>query len=434
MADSDRTLQVFIDILTREVGEKRAKEILAEASQGTADLRDETNRATDTTEQFNIKGRAQFLLFSEMNKILPGLGTALHAAFAGPLGPIILVGIAIAAAKNALDGYNKSLDEMGDAAVAGHAEAIQNLQTAWDDVNKSMAKYFADMHAKAEDDPTKVLIANLKQVLQLQYEIEKKQLELLGAPQDRKDALEDAHAAKTAALLELEKGQAIADMTNAQLALDRDKERKVLADARAKSQADELKDLQSGKPPGELVQAQKDLAGWQGNLSWDKVAVAMGLMSGSAIEYDQRQIDEAQQKVNQITALRERRISQLQSGKTATEIEQAEADTAFNNDISRGETARKRVNELSGPQGDLAQAALRESIAHSGRTGSAIIEEAKTLVDRNAKQFADIAATLKYYNAHAGSVNAEIAALRNELARHASELAQHAGQLGNLPH
>jgi len=78
---------------------------------------------------------------------------------------------------------------------------------------------------------------------------------------------------------------------------------------------------------------------------------------------------------------------------------------------------------LSGPQGEIAQTALREATAASGRSGIEIIKAAQDLVRQNAQQYSDIAATLRYFSTHAGRVNDEIAALKNEMAAHARQLA-----------
>lgn len=86
------------------------------AASGMEDVKEGTEKAAGATEQFNIHGRAQFLLFSEINRIAPGLGTALHAAFAGPLGPIILAGVAIAEVVKYLKEENAELDKQAEAA------------------------------------------------------------------------------------------------------------------------------------------------------------------------------------------------------------------------------------------------------------------------------------------------------------------------------
>jgi hypothetical protein len=86
------------------------------AAGATQDLTGATGKADDATKEFNIRGRAQFLLFSELNKIVPGLGTALHAAFAGPLAPLIVLGFAIAEVMSKLKEQNAELDRQAESA------------------------------------------------------------------------------------------------------------------------------------------------------------------------------------------------------------------------------------------------------------------------------------------------------------------------------
>lgn len=175
MADTDKTLEILIKL--GYINQDQAKAAAADLEK-IGETTEETGRST---EEFNVKGRAQFMLFEQINRILPGLGTTMHAAFTGPLGPIILVGIAIASAKKALDDYNTSLDKLGEEAAAGHAEQIKAISDAWDKVEQSMAKYFADMQAAAQDkDPTKTLIENLKNLEEEQYKATLKEMELAG--------------------------------------------------------------------------------------------------------------------------------------------------------------------------------------------------------------------------------------------------------------
>jgi len=436
MADSAKILEVLLRLnVIGQADVKAANDLLDNTKDTTADFRKETEKATDATEQYNIHGRAQFLLFSEINRIVPGLGEAMHAAFAGPLGPIILVGIAIAAAKNALDSYNQSLDKMGESAAAGHAEQIQAVRDAWDHVEEGMAKYFTDLQAAAKDrDPTSILIANLKALQEEQFKAEIEQMKLLGRPQAEIDAAKDQHDKKTVALLQEERNLRVADLANAQFAVDKDKERAALADARVASRKAELDLLQKSDPDLEArtEKARKTFEFYQKQLEETK--------SGGYAEdipVVQKKLDEAASALGVLEneqRLRGLRAGELTSANQTDLDAKAAADKALADDKSRAVAAQNRITELSGPQGEIAQTALRESVAASGRSAIELITEAKNLVQNHANLFPDIAATLRYYNTHAGSVNSEIAALKNEMAQHARDIEAIQHQNANLPH
>ncbi|MGA9452607.1 MAG: hypothetical protein WBW41_14825 [Verrucomicrobiia bacterium] len=414
MADENNKLQLVIEVLTKEVGEKRAKEILAEAKVGTDDLTRETEKSTTATEDFNVHGRAQFLLFSEINRILPGLGTAMHAAFAGPLGPIILVGVAIAAAKNALNEYNAELDKMGDAAAAGHAQAIQAVRDAWDNVEEGMAKYFADLQAAAQDkDPTTTLIKNLKALEEETFKARIEQMKLLGRPQAEIDAAKDEHDRKTVAMLQEEKNMRVADLANAQFAIDKDKERAALADARVKSRKDELEALQKPDPD---LEARVEKA--RGTLEFrQKQLTEAGYQD---VPEATRLRDEAKSALNVLMneqRLRERRRQELEDKQQADLTAKAEAGRALTADQSKAVSAQTRITELSGPQGEITQTGLRESVDAAARHGNEVIEEANKLIKSHRDLFGELAATLRYYNQRGGGTDPEIAALWAEINR-----------------
>ena len=435
MADADKTLKLLLEmgVVGRE-DVKAANDLLGETKDTTKDFTKETDKSAEATQGFNVQGRAQYLLFSEMNRLLPGLGTAMHATFAGPLAPIILVGVAIAAAKSALSEYNAELDKLGEDAAAGHAEAIAAIRDAWSSVEDGMSKYFVDLGAAARDkDPTSTLIKNLKALQEEQFKVEIEQMKLLGRPQTEIDAAKDEHDRKTVALLQEERSLRVADLANAQFAIDKDKERAALADARVKSHADELKKLQDenapgGKPTGELEAAQRRLKQLQDQWLFSPTAQAVGITSAAEMEQHQKEIAAAQEDVNRIEAQRRRRQKQLEDEAQAEKTAKAEADKKLADDEARAVAAQTRITELSGPAGEIVQTGLREHVEEAGRKASETIEDAKTMIKNHVDLFGSLAATFKYYNTHAGSMNAEVEALHREIARINSVLAAHAQQ------
>ena len=438
MADADKTLKLLLEmgVVGRE-DVKAANDLLSETKDTTKDFTKETDKSAEATQGFNVQGRAQFLLFSEINRILPGLGTAMHAAFAGPLAPIILIGVGIAAAKSALSEYNAELDKWGEDAAAGHAEAIAAVRDAWDSVEEGMAKYFVDLQTAAQDkDPTSTLIKNLKALQEEQFKAEIEQMKLIGRPQAEIDARKDEHDKKTVALLEQERSLRVAELANAQFAIEKDRERAALADARVKTHADELKKLQDenapgGKPTGELEAAQKRLKQLQDQWLFSPAAQAIGITSGAEMEQHQKEIAAAQEDVNRIEAQRRARQKQLEDEAQAEKTAKAEADKKLADDQARAVAAQSRITELSGPQGEIVQTGLREHVQEAGRRASETIEDAKAMIKNHTDLFGSLAATFKYYNEHAGSMNAEVEAIRREIQRINSVLAVHAQQTMN---
>lgn len=417
MADTDKTLEILIKL--GYINQDQAKAAAADLEK-IGETTEETGRST---EEFNVKGRAQFMLFEQINRILPGLGTTMHAAFTGPLGPIILVGIAIASAKKALDDYNTSLDKLGEEAAAGHAEQIKAISDAWDKVEQSMAKYFADMQAAAQDkDPTKTLIENLKNLEEEQYKATLKEMELADQPQAQIDAFKDEHDKKTVRNLMEERRLREQDQIAAEAAVDTDKKAAASADARINSRKAEVENL--GKPDPALEAAQKRLADL--SAQWMPKLGRLANSPEDMAEY-QRQMDEAQGDVNRITDAIARRKRQLADANQADLTAKAEADKKLSEDQGKAVAAKSRVGELSGPQGEIAQTGLGRSVEESGRAANATIDQAKTMIKNHTDLFGSLAATFKYYNHNAGSMANEVAALHQEI----EDINK---QLAGLPH
>ncbi len=108
------------------------------------DERHAEEEAGHAIEEVTGHGRAQHMVFSELNKIVPGLGHAIHAAFAGPLGPIILLGTGIAEVTSKLAEFNEELDKQAQA--NANADFLGNILGRLKEVASaaSDAQAFAD--------------------------------------------------------------------------------------------------------------------------------------------------------------------------------------------------------------------------------------------------------------------------------------------------
>ena len=82
------------------------------------------------------------LLFTEINRILPGLGHELHAAFLGPVGAVIAFASVVDAAKSQLEAFNKALDDAAESDAAHNfAEGIRAMNDALAEGIKKIADY-----------------------------------------------------------------------------------------------------------------------------------------------------------------------------------------------------------------------------------------------------------------------------------------------------
>ena len=76
----------------------------------------DTEAASAATEEHNKHLEGSRLLLGELNKIVPGLGHMLHAAFAGPIGPAFALAMVVYEVKKSIDETNEALDKMGEKA------------------------------------------------------------------------------------------------------------------------------------------------------------------------------------------------------------------------------------------------------------------------------------------------------------------------------
>ncbi len=90
------------------------------ATPAAADLGKEFDKTGEHMTQFGSKGREIYILFAELNRLIPGLGDSLRSLNAVGLNPVIatlsLVALAFYESKKAITDWNKSLDDSAAAA------------------------------------------------------------------------------------------------------------------------------------------------------------------------------------------------------------------------------------------------------------------------------------------------------------------------------
>ncbi|HXR47600.1 MAG TPA: hypothetical protein VN784_09185 [Candidatus Limnocylindrales bacterium] len=409
--------QAALEALDRQIGRAKAlkqdyAELQAQRDTVAQSLKENvaiTNDAADAedalgkkTEEFNVHGRSQFLLFSEINRIMPGLGESMHAAFAGPLGPIILAGIAIAAAKKALDGYNAALDAMGESAAKPFGESVQDLQTMWDTATQSLGKYEAALDAAGTDrDPTSTMIQRQKELDEARLEgiktaiiaegkLEEATLRASMAGQDpkkitaaveaakeRNQAVVDSlDAGKKAAELQKELDESLAKQPELHKAAQAAEQPAQTAAAKAKNLEDTLKHLRAANAPGakaadeaagglttigdlnKLMQLRQDME----DLRAGKLAAPQEMARRVAnIDFSGMTRDQVDNAIrNASHALDLQRSEQIKLEKNAEDIFEAQA-TADEALATAREAEKKNQQRIGALPGEISQAKSVES-------------------------------------------------------------------------
>jgi len=202
---------------------------------------------TDTgADDAKAQAESMAAALAQIEKIAPGVGDAIAAAFSGPLAPVIILGMAIGEVKKLLDDYNADLDRQADEAYQPHIDAVNRVQTAWDNAAESYGEYLAKLDNAGKDpDPTKTEISRAKEVAvaelegkkQIQDEKAKKELDDLrksGASSEEIAAVrERQRTASDAIQTEIERAKGSSSLTAEQA--ERDKNKSTIEDAATKA-------------------------------------------------------------------------------------------------------------------------------------------------------------------------------------------------------
>ena len=165
MSDEVRNIQVKITTPADLSGLKNTAQATDELKGGTKNLTAEVAAAEGAQKEHNLHLENSRLLFTELNKIVPGLGHTLHAAFSGPLGPVIILAGAIEYLTEKIRENDKALDEAGEAAKTGEfAAGIAAAKVTMDEAAKSASDYSIAIGQIAQHEVTiaQALDAQLK--------------------------------------------------------------------------------------------------------------------------------------------------------------------------------------------------------------------------------------------------------------------------------
>jgi hypothetical protein len=362
----------------------------------------ETEESGEKAKHANEHHREMHHLFGELNRVVPGLGEAMHAAFAGPLGPLILLGMAIGEVSKAFKDYNSELDKIPAAEIAAHAEAIKSVRAAWDSAQDGIGKYYGALRTAGDDkDPIAKALANIQKVEDAQIESSKKITAALGtqevaflrahgASPEQVAAAEQRNAVREGRLdSEKEYGAGVGGLQREQQARQA-ADARLVADAnaamaeaaatkrRAETDKTELEHLRTGGEGG-VSPAQAKLDKLRKlEESFDSVSahkftpsdiLAVDTFTGFAANAGRKgtgrevlneDIASAQAEVE----IEKKRVAQLEKSEARRAQEQAEAETRAQEAQARSVTNRARLRELPG---EIKQAGTIQSTSDNGR-------------------------------------------------------------------
>lgn len=397
MADSDKILKLLIEVgVIGQDDAKAANDLLEQTKKGTENLAHATDAAASSNRLFAGEGRETHRIIGEINKILPGTAGLFREAFnPTALGAVgILVGL-LYEAKQALDEYNKSLDAEGAAAAKPAFDAVQNIQTAWDDARKKFGEYQSavdsagkgkdkdpvDEQIKREKEMTDAKLAGIRKIIE---ELGREEVARLRAEHASPEAIAAAEQRTQDQVAGVDANKKGADATRAseeyakrnapgnQMALDAKAkataEDAAKADARAKNAEDELQKLRAGSDGSGKSDGHAELAALEKlQASFDAVRLgkftpgdvwavdkygADSTMRGKAGAGNQHTLNDDLAQAKQTIANENKRIQELEAHTTELARQKADADTAAATAAKEGKHNADRVGELPGEIGD----------------------------------------------------------------------------------
>lgn len=149
MADSsDRSLEISIILnLLNEGKIDEAKKGLLDLgdaskslSQKQSELGDGFNEAGKGAEKASGEGREMFRIYSDLDRLAPGLGEGLRAMVTGPLGAIGALLVGLNAAKSAWEDYDQKLEEILGEDLTSGIDKANALATAYKGIADAVAK------------------------------------------------------------------------------------------------------------------------------------------------------------------------------------------------------------------------------------------------------------------------------------------------------
>jgi FlaG/FlaF family flagellin (archaellin) len=160
MSDETVSMSVLIRILTEQVGEQKASDILAQTKSAQADLGQENEKLSQSTIKLSEHSREQYRLFGELNRIVPGLGEALRGLSELGINPVIatlgLVAVGFMEAKKAIGEWNAEMDAAGEA--AAKSDFTDGIQARITVLNSAVvaAQAYADKEHQILTDETDI--------------------------------------------------------------------------------------------------------------------------------------------------------------------------------------------------------------------------------------------------------------------------------------
>ena len=153
--------------------EHATKEKLGEATralgQHTHDAAQATREHAEHAKLFAGEGGEMRRIVSEINRTLPGTGALLRDAFnPSILGGVGVIVAGVAMAKEALDEYDKKLDEVAEKAGAPLGTGVEELRQSWNKAKTAMEAYNTQLLNAGRDlDPLTTAIKNEQEIAKI---------------------------------------------------------------------------------------------------------------------------------------------------------------------------------------------------------------------------------------------------------------------------
>lgn len=401
MAEADKKLTIQIVTTVDNSGLKSATAETKEVADADKILKKETEAVTDATKEQSLHLEGSGKVFSVLNKIVPELGHKLHAAFMGPLGPLVLLGFAIAEVKKEIAEYDKQLDELTETELAQHSESVKNVKKAWDEAQSAVASYQAALKTSGqESDPIKKQLDGIRAVADAEIEASRRVIEALGR---QEIAYLRAHGATPEQIESAEARQQIdIEKLNAQKERTDGIDALKLEQATRTQKAPEL-EQQARTARAEANQAKEEFDRKQDEMQRLRAALDPSTVTGKKLSGDveaaSKQIEElkqfrdmqqkgsdtyaaydaliprAEENLQEKTSVLDRyrtRLSQLESTASARELNYNERSAVATNLEAQSIVNQGRIRQLPD---EISQAEKVQGATDTGRKLAAVINE-----------------------------------------------------------
>ncbi|MDE2096173.1 MAG: hypothetical protein KGL39_02935 [Patescibacteria group bacterium] len=222
--DRESVLKIFISFgIEGKAAEEATDKIMG--------LKRETQGAGEAAHHANAHHREMHLLFLQMNEVVPGLGHAMHAAFLGEVGAVLLLAEAVRVAMEKLKAFDDELKKQAEWSSKPIVDKWLEVQKAIAATAEDVAKFKTSLKDAATDmDPIATSAKLAKEAFDAELESQKKLIEAqynlteatikYAAARRRASGLDDNQQQKELDALEAQKAAALEALDNRKTAFE----------------------------------------------------------------------------------------------------------------------------------------------------------------------------------------------------------------------